>query len=113
MSDVAFNGLGSFVLFLFYTILFGLVLLLFIIRQVILNSGTEPKAKKMNLVFIKSATIPFFMGISGLIALQILDVPAYQKMFDDFLAFVLVGLGLFIGITWLIIQLRTLSEKTS
>lgn len=106
MSDISFYGLGSFVLFLFTAILFGLVLLLLIIRQILLNAGTNQQAKRTNIIFLKSALIPLGMAILGLISLEIFNKISYLMVFDNFLAIAIVCLGIVLGISWLIFQLR-------
>ena len=111
MSDISFSGLGSFVLFLFTCILFGLALTVLLVRQYLLSQGAVPKMVRVNTLLIQAALWPFFFAIGGLIALEILKEPAIQQRFDQYISFGIVGVSLLISLIWLIAGFQQLNKQ--
>lgn len=111
MSDISFSGLGSFVLFLFTCILFGLIIVVLLIRQFLLYQGSTPRSVRANTLLIKASLCPFVASIGGLMALEIFRDPPTQRQFDQYLSFMIIGVGLLVAMIWLIAGLQQLNRQ--
>ncbi len=113
MSDISFNGLGSFALFLFSCFLFAFVIVLLLIRQLFLYKKAHPLAVRSNSVFILATLFPFFSSLIGLIIIQCINDPEINWLMDSYLSICMLGVALIIAIIWVIIGLKTLRKDFS
>lgn len=113
MSDIGFYGLASFTIFLFICILTGLFLIILTIRQYLLFNGAQPKTVRENGVVIGAFLFPFVASVIGLTALTLFDDMESKKLFDQYIALTIAGIGFLAGIIWLIIGLKRIKKQFS
>ncbi len=113
MSDISFNGLGSFALFLFSCFLFAFCIVLLLIRQLLLYKKAHPHTVRCNSVFIIATLFPFFSSLIGLIIIQCINDPGINWLMDSYLSICMLGVSLVIAIIWVIMGLKALRKDFS
>lgn len=113
MSDISFNGLGAFALFLFTCFLFAFVIVLLLMRQLFLYKKAHPYTVRSNSLLIVAGLFPFFSSLIGLIIIQFINDPGINWLMDNYLAIGMIVFSLLIAIIWVIMGLKALRKNFS
>ncbi len=112
MSDITFSGLGSFALFLTVCIFLGLCIVLFLVRQYLLFSGSDRRKVRFNSLVIEALLFPFIASVLGLTAL-LLAKQETKQLFDDYLSIAIISFAILAGTIWLFWGIRKLQKQFS
>ncbi len=112
MSDISFSGLGSFALFLTVCIFLGLCIVLFLVRQYVLFSGSDRRKVRFNSLVIEALLFPFIASVLGLTAL-LLAKQETKQLFDDYLSIAIISFAILAGTIWLFWGIRKLQKQFS
>lgn len=113
MSDISFNGLGAFALFLFTCFLFAFLIVLLLIRQLFLYKNGHPLTVRSNSLFIVAGLFPLFSSLIGIMIIQFINDPEINWLMDNYLAIGMIGASLLVAIIWVIIGLKALRNDFS
>ncbi|MEY3678218.1 MAG: hypothetical protein RI924_359 [Bacteroidota bacterium] len=110
MSDISFNGLGAFALFLFTAVLFAFILVFLLVRQLILYKNSDPFTVRCNSIFVLAGLFPFGAAIAGLIIIQVINDIYINRLMDQYLAIALLCGSFLLAIIWVLISLKRLRK---
>lgn len=112
MSDISFNGLGSFALFFVVSVFLGICIVLLVLRQYLLFSGSDRRKVRFNSLMIEALLFPFIASLLGLTALLVANYEL-KKLFDNYLSIAIVAFAILAGTIWLIRGIQKLQKQFS